>query len=147
MGTINYATSDYITIGFNCDYDYIDEWEKETDLAVTYEIINELLEKYNFYYYHVTLEPGYYEGFYIDIERNFIFYDDYVEKQEAQKEVTQLKNFLLECINEGMVQVYPGWCTGYEDHKTSIKNVKEAIKNIRLDIKITPTYRQYKKEC
>ena len=68
MGTINYKTSDYITIGYNCNNIDYDENEWYTD-EIQYQF-DELAKRraaYNFYYFHVSIEPGYYEGFSIDI--------------------------------------------------------------------------------
>ena len=66
MGAINYGTSDYISIGLNVSRDF-DEWELEN----LYNEFSEMLENRRFWYFHITLKPGYYEGFYIDIENNF----------------------------------------------------------------------------
>lgn len=150
MGAINYGTSDYITIGYNCNLDY-DEADFNSpeemencrfwDMDESREEIETILQKYDFYYYHVVIKPGYYEGFYIDIENNFGYcYDDYTDKKEAQKEITQIKLFLLECVNAGLCEVFPGWCTSYKDYKTSVQAIKEAIKEIREDARTIPTY-------
>lgn len=142
MGTINYGSNNYINIGINPDLYENDEKYFEIDFI--YEIISEIREKYDFYFYHVTIQPGYYEGFYIDIENNFsIFFDDYLEKKEALKEITQLKLFLIECINEGLVKYAPGWGTGYYNTTETITALKEVIKNMRLEIKLIPTAKQY----
>ena len=156
MGTINYYTSDYITLGYNLSFDYEGEFDtfkeeqeqRYLDIEYTFEEIETILKKYDFYYYHVTIKPGYYEGFSIDIENNFpLCYDDCYGKNEAQKEITQLKNFLLECLNCGMCVVYPGWCTRYLDYNDSIKKIKNAISEMRLEVKTIPTWYQYKKEA
>ena len=145
MGTINYKTSDYITIGYNCNYiDYDYEFYNEL-ISGYYEQVNDLLKQEYFYYFHVTLEPGYYEGFSINIENNFgICYDDYTDKQQAQKEITRLKTFLTQCINEyECCVVYPGWCTGYENYENSLIKLNAAIEEMRQTVKDTPTYNQY----
>lgn len=151
MGSINYLTSNYITMGLK-PLEYDDEILTYDDLDHCYnvyydEIKNLLDNKYNFIYFHVRIEPGYYEGFSIYLESNYpIFYDDYLDKLEALKEVTQLKNFLIACVNHGLVEVYPGWCTGYEDSNTTIKHIREVIREMREDIKNTPTWSQYKRD-
>lgn len=142
MGTINYKTSDFITLGYNCNnIDYEDECCNEiiTDL---YDQIAHRLTKYSFYYFHVSLEPGYYEGFSIDIEHNFSYcYDDHNEKRAAQKEITEIKKFLLECVNDfECVSVFPGWCTGYSDYKTTLEELNAAIREMRETVKNTPTW-------
>ena len=162
MGTINYKTSDYITLGIKpYDYDYIKsgleefypveeitdamiydetEWFYEAD----YENAKRIIEKYDLYFFHVTIEPGYYEGLSINIENNFpVFYDDYREKADAQKEVAQLKALLTDLAGHGFIQCFPGYCMGYVDYKTTLAGIKEAIREVRAEIKATPTYRQY----
>ena len=125
MGTINYGSNDIINLGYNLshrdyDYDLCEDCYKQVEWALKYE---------NFYYYEVSLEGGYYEGFYLKIQFKYLWLDNYKEKLEALKEATRLKNFLEECINDyDMVVYYPGWCTGYEDKKTSLAMVKKAIR-------------------
>ena len=142
MGAINYYTSDYITIGYNCNnIDYEDDfWD--IDITVSYEMVKNLLDKYRFYYYRVEIRPGYYEGFSIDIENNFGYcYNDYLDKRDAQKEITQIKNFLRECITEyGLTVVYPGWCTSYLTESESLKELDEAIKDMRITAYNIPTW-------
>jgi hypothetical protein len=142
MGTINYFTSDYITLGYNCaNIDYDDEFYHEF-INDEYDQIKYLLDKEYFYYFHVTLKPGYYDGFTIDIENNFPYcFNDYQEKLEALKEATQIKNFLLYIVNNFNISVvYPGWCTSYGDYKKTISEINAAIKEIKNEIKTTPTY-------
>lgn len=142
MGTINYYNSDYITVGYDCNnIDYEDQFSVNI-VSDYYDQVKYTLEKQRFYYFHVSLEPGYYEGFSINIEFNFKWcFDCWQDKREAQKEVTQIKAFLLECINNfECVSVYPGWCTGYADYKTTLNDLDEAIKEMRADIRKTPTF-------
>ena len=170
MGAINYNTSDYITLGIK-PYDiddlrnspdfmdllkneyHIDIDNEEAVLAEIYEEINNYydcdkmnfestLNKYNFRYFNIELIPGYYEGLSIDIKTNFDFYD-YRDKRDAQKEITQLKRFLIEIAGCGFIQVFPGWCTGYRDYKNTIKSISAAIKEIREDVKKETTWSQY----
>lgn len=173
MGTINYCTSDYITLGikpydidgYMNDPDYMDCLREEQNIDTNNEkaVLNAIyeqismdydedyanvldeLENHIFTYFHVVLKPGYYEGFSIDIEHNFgICYDDYTEKQEAQKEITEIKEFLMNCAGYGMVACSPGWCTGYSNYKETIKAIKAAIKAMRDEVRNTPTYNQLK---
>ena len=147
MGTINYKTSDFITIGYNCEFiDYEDIFYNDI-IEDYYNQVKWTLNKENFYYFHITLEPGYYEGFSINIENNFgICYDDYLDKKEAQKEITRIRTFLTACINDfECCVVYPGWCTTYEDYENSWKKINDAIKEMRQTVKNTPTWRNYQK--
>lgn len=173
MGTINYFTSDYITLGvkpyevddYRKDNDFMDFIKEEygvnadnekavsdcicEQIQVDYDtdyanIIDELSNHY-FYYFHVTVKPGYYEGFSIDIENNFgICYEDYTEKLEAQKEITEIKQFLLTCAAYGLVECKPGWCTTYSNYKDTVKAIKKAIRAMRDEVATTPTYYKLK---
>lgn len=68
MGTINYGTSQFVTVGApDCSgnaeaYDLLEDW------------VRDKLNQYNFEYYDLDIEYGYYEGFYIDIRKNDSFY-------------------------------------------------------------------------
>lgn len=146
MGTINYKTSDYITLGYNTnDIDYEDDFYFD-DIECEYDEIKAILKKERFYYYHITIEPGYYEGFSIDIENNFsICFDDYAEKLEAQKEITRIKKFFIHIVNNyNVCAAFPGWCTGYADYKETIKEINDAINQMREEVRTTPTYYKYK---
>lgn len=141
MGTINYKTSDYITIGYNCNNIDYDDFYNDI-ISDYYDQVCYTLKKYHFYYFHVNIEPGYYEGFSINIECNYSYcFDSYEDKKEAQKEITEIKQFLLECINDfECVAVYPGWCTGYADYKTTLKEVNDAVREMRATVKNIPTW-------
>ena len=146
MGAINYKTSNYITLGYNCnDINYEDDFYYD-DINYEYDEISAILRNEFFYYFHITLEPGYYEGFIINIENNFnICFDDYNEKMQALKEATQIKNFLLYVVeNFNINVVYPGWCTSYGDYKKTVSEISAAIKEIKSEIKSTPTNYQLK---
>lgn len=142
MGAVNYKTSDYITIGYNTNnIDYDEEFYHEF-IDDEYFQVKELLKQQRFYYFNITVEPGYYEGFTIDIENNFSYcFNDYSEKQDAQKEVTRIKDFLLYIVdNFNMNVAYPGWCMGFGDYKTTISEIKAAVKEMKSEIKTTPTW-------
>ena len=142
MGAVNYKTSDYITLGYNTNnIDYDDQYYDDL-INDEYDEIKFLLNKQYFYYFNVKLEPGYYEGFTIDIEHNYSYcYDNYCEKLQALKEITRIKQFLLYIINNFNINVvYPGWCTGYGDYKKTIAEINDAIIEMKNSVKNTPTY-------
>lgn len=166
MGTINYGTSDYITMGIR-PYDY-DDFINDSDFVecynedvsgvsletYIYETIadyydcdrmnfDSIREKYDFYYYHVVLKPGYYEGYYIDIENNYgVCYDSWEDRRDANKEITQIKKFLVELAGCGFVSVYPGWCMGYANYNQTLIDINQAVKEMRNEVRTIPTYRQ-----
>lgn len=124
-------------------YDLIADYEEDD-----YENIKYTLADYNFYYFHVVLESGYYHGSQIDIENNFsVAFDDCYEKREVQKEITEIKKFLHECADLGMRATWCGWCPKWFDRKETHKMIDEAIKEMREEVKNTPTWRQYENSC
>ena len=168
MGAINYFTSDYITLGvkpyeysdFENDTEFIEENKDLINQFGLESIINETIEEYyncdianvetilngyTFNYWHIAIKPGYYEGFTLDIENNYgIYFDSYTDKRESMKELTQLQKMLIDCAGVGLVTCFPGWCTGYANgYIETVKDIKKAIKDIRQEVKTTPTYNQY----
>lgn len=161
MGTINHKTSDYITmanypidpVDLENDSYFVDEYGE----AAIYDYIREcaecdlmnvegILGKYDFYYFHIWIEHGYYEGFSIQIENNFpIYFDCWEDKRCAQKEITKIKAFLIECADCGIVQCFPGWCMGYASMEETIQGIKKAVQEMREEVKATPTWLQYER--
>lgn len=175
MSTVNYHTSDYITMGlkpydvddFTNDPDFMDfirdAWgvditdqeavynaacdEISTCYESDYENIEYELNKHDLKYYHITIKPGYYEGFTLDIENNYsLAYDAWEDKRAAQKEITEIKQFLIACAGLGLVKCSPGWCTGYSDYNDTIDAIGDAIKEMRQEAKSIPTWAQYCRE-
>ena len=171
MGAINYGTNNILcSLGyvgtFEYDDDLIKECRKEFDLSEEdysdediidrlredyymceeddFLQVKELIESRRFTYYKVEVKSGYYEGFYISINREYCYLDNYKEKQEMQKELTTLKNIIEICINNHGIRVcYPGWCTGWEEKvEDSIKVLNENVKEERKAIQQIPTDRQ-----
>ena len=169
MGTINIMTSDYITLsikpyeyddftsddGFMTENaDIIEQYGEETIINDTiqsyYEADREnaetILKNYNFHYYHVRIIPGYYESLSIDIENNYgIAYDSYRDKADAQKEITKLKQCLLDLAGVGFVETFPGWCMSYSDYNETVKAINNAVKDMRQEVKNIPTWNQYER--
>ena len=171
MGAVNYFTSDYITMGLRPydswelekDSEFMEEMRRECEeygstvesaidnyIQSCYEddytnIENEL-NKHNFHYYHIAIKPGYYEGFTLDIENNYpVALDSWQDRRDANKEITRIKQFLIDCAGLGLVACYPGWCTGYSDYSGTIEAIEQAVKEMRDDVKTVPTWAQYKK--
>lgn len=141
MGAINYKTSNYITLGYNINnIDYDDDFYYD-DIQDEFDEISAILRNEFFYYFHITLEPGWYEGFTIDIENNFYCcFDNYSEKLEALKEATRIKKFLLYIVEYYNINVvHPGWCTSYDDYKTTVEKINAAIGEMKNEIKLMPT--------
>lgn len=173
MGAFNYKKSDYITLGvkpyyeeeIRRDSDFMEEIKEQVKeyggteseaiqevicacYESDYDNISSLLDQHNFYYFHISVEYGYYEGFALNIENNFpVTFDNWEEKREAQKEITEIKKFLTDCAGYGLFACYPGWCTGYEDYKGTISKIKEAVSEMRQEVRNTPTWKMYNSDC
>ena len=133
MGTVNYYTSDYITLGVNPDY--VDE----IDCCILAEEIENIFGDTLLDNYKVSVKPGYYEGFSVYIE-NYLpeYFYCWEEKKEAYQEITTLAKWLLECIDCGLVQCWPGWCTAYASKEYSYKGLLSAIKEMKKDLRKIP---------
>lgn len=171
MGTINYGTNKILcSLGYHSEFDYDDDLIKECreefdldeenysdddiidrlredyDMCVEddYFSVQELINSKDFHFYKVELCSGYYEGFYISLDREYCYLDNYKEKQAMQKELTMLKGVLEEIItNYGVRVCYPWWCTNWEEKiEDSIKVLNEKVKEERKAIKQIPTDRQ-----
>lgn len=140
MGAVNYGTGDYITLGLNVNQVY-----NELEQNYRHDRADAIIDKYGFVYFHVVTKPGYYDGFYIEIENNFpVAFDWYQEKRNAQKEITQVKKCLLElCRDAKAVEIFPGWCTGYSTEAETRDAIKKAVQEMRDDVRGTPTWAQY----
>ena len=159
MGSINYFTSDYITIGVdlnalhdNIENEFDDDYSRDYYISDyindLYDDVEALLKQYDFYYFNVRVKPGYYEGFSIDIEYNFAYcLDSWRDRRDALKEITDITAFLLKCINDfNLCAVSPGWCTTYYSRNDTIKKLKDAIEEMRDTVKRTPTWLQVRRE-
>lgn len=147
MGTINFRTSNYITIGLepydsddfideegSVDYGWIDDQYRED-----FSNVDEILSRYDFDHFAVTIEWGYYDSFYLFIDNEWGEIFDWKEdREEAEKEVDSLEKLLLECIDLGLCEVWPGWCTTYRERDESIQAVKKAMEDLRKTIRETP---------
>ena len=147
MGAINYKTSKYITIALKTDnLDFENEEDFDDYIVFQYEETKEILKKYNFNILQIETISGYYEGFSINIDFDFVYFDNTTEKNEALKEATQLKKFLIELLDIGLFACFPGWCTTFLNYEETRAEIKKAIKNLKNDIKNVKTYLKYKKE-
>lgn len=141
MGTINYRSSDIITLGYNTDYtieEGMDEEDKSLQDEDAYYNSKFILDNYNytFEWFNVELKAGYYEGYYLDLDKKYYTEGlDKEEKKEIREEINELKNLLIELISSSEMNVcYPWWCTGWEDYENSIAKVKEAMEKLRKEI-------------
>ncbi len=169
MGTINFKTSDIITLAikpYNFDTTKtsilcnLDEYDGMTADDVTDDVIYEeiqgsydadtdnakyIINQYSFDCYSIDVVSGYYDSIQILINFEYDCFDDYTEKRQAQKEITQLKKCLLDLAGVGFVACFPSWCTSYCDYHGTIKAINEAIKDERRRIANVPTWATFSK--
>ena len=159
MGTINYKTSDYITLGIK-PYDK-DDFIKNNDPISALEIIEEAavngyssiddyiyeliecyydddrtnaesyMRNYNFEYFSVSIDYGYYEGLYIDLSEEFPLFIDEDERPDIISEVDDLKKLLSDLAGCGFVACFPGWCTGYSDYNGTMEEIETACNALK----------------
>lgn len=136
MGAINYYTSDYITLGFNLNSYSYEDAKKE---------MQNILNDYDFSYFHLILKSGYYKGFILTIDSNYpLAFNNSEDKAMAQKEITQIKTCLKRLIDNNMCIVHSGWCTDYlTDTKERYSEIEKAVKAMRKEVKNTPTWYDY----
>jgi len=112
--------------------------------AETYNNIKSDIESLNLEYYKIDCVSGYYEGFQLLIDFNFSWFETYQDRKQAQKELTRIKKFLIDVINNYCLYVcYPGWVDGWENEKESILKVNKAIKEERKELNKIETKKQY----
>lgn len=141
MGTINYCTSDIITLGVKpYDPDDLDDLAPDEraafiadDYEADYDNAAAIIGNYNFDFFQVAPAWGYYEGVYIALSDNF-YAASYADKRDALKEATRLKRLLLDLAGVGFVRCSPGWCTGYSDYKSTITAIRSAIRELKQRI-------------
>lgn len=158
MGTINYGTSEFLTIGLQTmDFDeaktsliecYDDLPEPSDDEVYTYIYdtagedrltVEQEFKKLSFSVFDVKIEPGYYEGFYIDVRFNNLYFWDEDERETAAKEAAAIKDLWLYAVNNASCcEVWPGWCTSYKDYDTTLASIDRAYNDMLEVIKKIP---------
>lgn len=171
MGTINFKTSQYITMGVkpydaaevakDPDFlDFINEYYPGEDpermaaeeISGYYdadrENIESILKNYSFDYFNIEVIPGYYESLQIFISDNLpLYFDDDDEKREALEEVDKMTEFLKEAAGVGFIACFPSWATGYKDHAETLKEIDEAAGKMREEITSAATWESRQKEA
>lgn len=132
MDAINYGTSDIITLGLDVkkaiDLDFHQDF--------IYEKIHKCVENYNSIYFNLTIKLGYYNGFYLDINKNFVVpFDSQEEKEQVLKELSMLKELLIECVYQGLRACIPGWCTTFFGYYKSLELIDRTFDSWQLKIK------------
>lgn len=165
MGTVNYKTSDIITLGlrpyesrdFELDPDFMEEARHQSEKygddidSIIYQTIADytdddwrtaenIINRYSFEFFQVNIEPGYYEGFSVNISDDLPGeYWDAEEREQALTDAANLGDMLKELVNTAcLVEVWPGWCTTYHDTDRTLKDIRKTIRGLIYDINDTP---------
>lgn len=129
MGAVNFGTSEVITLGLVPYENESDDTSYEDDFANVCGIIN----NYDFRFFTVSLKPGYYESFYLDIDYNLGDLEDF-EEEEINAEIDSLKRCLENCAAVDMQACKPGWVTTWFTYKDTIDMIEAAIADLRNSI-------------
>mgnify|MGYP003491126844 CR=1 FL=1 len=134
MGAINFGTLTKIS-----RLALVNEPETEEEQEELYFEVEETqahLDKLNLYYFSLSIEYGYYEGFYLKLneENTKYIYTNTKEKQEVLKELTAIKNILIELVKDNfLIGCYPSWVTTRLKTAETIKQIKSIIKELKAE--------------
>ena len=153
MGTFNYSNNNLFNLGldvFSKNYDDIAPEDLDYYVEDYYNLVLDIISNYYFRFIEIKIEPGYYEGFYLSIEScsdQLYCFENYIEKQEAIKELQQFKKLVIELLESGLVWYHAHWCSSYmtytENKKQINKLLNTAIKDEREKLKAIPTAKNY----
>lgn len=131
MGTINYGTSDIITLGIR-PYDYDDYTDStgdinydamQSDYDTDIDNMVHIISRYDYNAIDVAIAPGYYEGYYINIVNNL----DDASPEDAITDVNNLQHMLTDLAGIGLCKIIPGWCTAYYNYNDTIASIQSVI--------------------
>lgn len=115
---------------------YDDDWDK----------VEGELNKHEFQYFNIDIQPGECDGFSLDIDPwNSLVLESWKDREAANKEITEIKQLLIACAGMGMVACVPNVDDPYMDYDETIKCISAAIKEMRRDLKLSPTVAQFRK--
>ena len=162
MGTINYRTSDFVTMGhilydiedFDADKEEILDIIKENkgedatedeyrdfvySLMQDYytedcDCVKGILDNHNFEFFDIEIVNGYYDGFSIDISLNACDVESPEEKDAVRAEIEEIKEFLIDTMDYGCVSCHPFWYTKYDSREDTLKAIDKATASMLTEI-------------
>lgn len=144
MGTINFGRLTNKSALALVSNQNADQEDYEDFCYYDYEEIKEKLGQEYFYYFSITIQGGYYGGFYLQLseENTRWIYDNTKEKREAVQELTKIKAILIDFVKNGLVRgCYTGWVSTYPAKEETLKELKAIIKEYRQEIQKAYTQR------
>ena len=161
MGTVNYKTSELITIASPAPR-YFEDYRlgAEEEARETGEDVDEIIDRWieideedawtaakdaasRFYgnFYGIKAEPGYYQGTQLYITVNTPDEIDDDERAAALEEIGQLEQILLElCRDYDFYETFPGWCTGRSNYAETLEAISRAADEERARIEALPAW-------
>ena len=142
MGAINFNSlikSNRLALVNDEEYDF--------DFNFNYEEVKNKLNNYNFYYFDIKIEAGYYEGFYLKLEEKNTknIYKNTEEKNEVLKELTQIKKLLIDLVKNNFLNgIYPSWINTNLTTTQTIEEIKNIIKILKNEVIKSYTEKTYK---
>lgn len=135
MGAINYGKNkDFVTLGY--DTRELNEEEDYVWVQDEYEQVKWMLDDFKSDNIKVSVESGYYEGFWIKIELTANWFWNYNEKLQTLKNVTKLKKILLAILEDfSVVAVDSWWVSTWYSKEDTIKKVKQSAIDLKNKIK------------
>ena len=163
MGTINYLTSDIITLVHDTnlyDRDFIrdecllndsdidpdDVTDSDIDFVIDNFINDQISELENYVrfeaptmeFFELSVKYGYYEGAQLVIDDSTKYgFDSIEERDDAIKEVDTLKSVLLAVRELGFRACAPSWCPKYYNDDETLAKIDDAINELKNKIKGT----------
>lgn len=160
MGTINYFTSDVITLVHDSsiyDRDFIrdecllndsdidpdDVTDSDIDFIIDNFINDQISDLENYVdfdapsmeFFKLSVKYGYYEGAQLIIDDSTKYgFESTEERADALKEADTLKSVLLAVHEIGFCACFPSWCPKYYNHDETIEKIDNAINELKSRI-------------
>lgn len=163
MGTVNYQTSDYITLAsaplYSEDYsEYAEEQAEETGKSVeaiigslmslgeedSWIAAKEAAEKTTRNeFWKLDAVPGYYEGSQVVIHNELPESITDEERQTALTEVDGLKVLLVGLVeNASFLETAPGWCPKWSARAETLESIDRAAEEMREAVLSVPAWKE-----
>ena len=162
MGTINYYTSDYITIASVCPL-YPDDYREDAEEQArdTGEDVDTLIEQWialehesawadaqeaaaktkRNSFWKLEARPGYYEGSQVIIKNELPTSLTNAERKTALAEVDELEKALVYLAeNSTFVETWPGWCQKRFTPAETLDAIARAAEEMREAVRAVPAW-------
>ena len=139
MGAVNYGRNkDFVTLGY--DFRLLENDDDHMNCQDEYEQVKWILDDLKSDCLYVKVEAGYYEGFWIKIGLDVVWFANYEEKKQTLKDVRELERKLLAIVDDFKVLAVDCWwvSTWYTKEDTR-KKIRQSASELRKRIKSMKT--------